>query len=337
MGASGTGDAGLVERDAARQALAKARADAALGRGRTVLAYGEAGIGKTSLLRAAFGPPAHPAAWRVLWGGCDALFSPRPLGPLFDMAAQLGAHVRAMLVREGQRSELFAALLEQLRSSMSPTALVFEDVHWADAATLDCIKFIGRRVEGVKALLVLSYRDDELDQRHPLRAVLGDLPAPQTVRIPLAPLTEAGVAELARRHGTMRHGLFESTRGNPFFVVESLRGDALPATVRDSVLARAARLRPSVRSVLDFVAIVPTRSEAALLEAVVGPSTDDLAAAVHSGLLLADGAHIRFRHELARIAVEQALSSPAAMSLHASALGGRTWRALVVLLSVVAW
>ena len=328
MSGSGTGDAGLVERDAAMQALAEARADAALGRGRTVLVYGEAGIGKTTLLSAAFGPAAEVpssaqdrrSGWRVIWGGCDALFSPRPLGPLFDMAPQFGERVRALLVREGQRGELFASLLEQLRAAVEPTALVFEDVHWADAATLDCIKFLGRRLEGTRAMMVLSYRDDELGERHPLRAVLGDLPAAQVVRIPLAALSEGGVAELARRHGTERPGLFTVTRGNPFFVTESLRGEALPATVRDAVLARAARLAPAVRSLLDLVAIVPSRVETWLLQQVAAPSDDEIAAAIHSGLLQVQGTCVGFRHELARMALEQALPAPVAAGLHARVL-----------------
>lgn len=310
----------LVEREPALRALAEALDAAARGNGRTVLVYGEAGIGKTTLLRTALAPPAGLRGWRVLWGGCEALFSPRPLGPLFDMAPALGERLQALLVREGQRSELFAALLEQLRHAAEPMALVFEDVHWADAATLDCIKFLGRRLDGLRALLVLSYRDDELGERHPLRAVLGDLPAAQVRRIPLDALSEAGVAELARRHGVERQGLFAATQGNPFFVTESLHGPGLPTTVRDAVLARAARLAPAVRALLDLAAIVPSRVESWLLQAVAAPPADDLAAALDSGLLQAEGDCLAFRHELARLAIEQALSPPVAAQLHARVL-----------------
>ena len=241
MSGIGAEDPDLIEREPALRTLAQARADVAQGRGRAVLVYGEAGIGKTSLLRTGLGRPLGCAStaprdidlrWNVLGAGCDALFSPRPLGPLFDMAPGLGERVRALLFRDGPRNEFLSVLLEQLRSAAQPTALVFEDVHWADAATLDCIKFLGRRLESTRVLLILSYRDDELGDRHPLRTVLGDLPAAQVVRIPLTALSEDGVAELARRHGLVRRGLFGTTRGNPFFVIESLNGDVLPATVR---------------------------------------------------------------------------------------------------------
>ncbi|MGM9490453.1 ATP-binding protein [Ideonella sp. YS5] len=321
MRGDGTATSELVEREPALRALAEAVQEAAQGSGRTVLVYGEAGIGKTSLLRAALDPASGLRGWRVLWGGCEALFSPRPLGPLFDMAPELGERLRGLLVREGQRSELFAALLEQLRSAPEPLALVFEDVHWADAATLDCIKFLGRRLEGQRALLVLSYRDDELGERHPLRAVLGDLPPAQVRRIPLDVLSEAGVAELARRHGVERVGLFAATQGNPFFVTESLHGTGLPTTVRDAVLARASRLPPAVRSLVDLVAIVPSRMEGWLLQAVAHPPPEDLLAALHSGLLQPQGDCLAFRHELARQALEQALFAPVAAQLHARVLG----------------
>ena len=215
MSGIGAEDPDLIEREPALRTLAQARADVAQGRGRAVLVYGEAGIGKTSLLRTGLGRPLGCAStasrdidlrWNVLWGGCDALFSPRPFGPLFDMAPGLGERVRALLFRDGPRNEFLSVLLEQLRSAAQPTALVFEDVHWADAATLDCIKFLGRRLESTRVLLILSYRDDELGDRHPLRTVLGDLPAAQVVRIPLTAPSEDMVLNRApawsRRHAS---------------------------------------------------------------------------------------------------------------------------------------
>ncbi len=166
------------------------------------------------------------------------------------MAARLPETVRGLLAVDARSGTIFSAVLAELQRR--PAIVVFEDVHWADEATLDLLRFLGRRVARTAALLVLTYRDDELGPRHPLRTVLGDLPVDRR-RIALPPLSEQAavrllvdgraidVAELHRRSG-----------GNPFFVTESLAGAGagVPATVRDAVLARAARLAPAAHAVL---------------------------------------------------------------------------------------
>ncbi len=307
----------LIERDQALQLLQGALDVAGHGSGRTALVCGEAGIGKTSLVTQLV---AMQRDARVLWGGCEALFSPRPLGPLYDMAGALGAPLRAMLGIEGRRIELFAAFLAELQEAPGTTIIVLEDLHWADAATLDLVKFLARRIQRVRALMVLSYRDDEIGDRHPLKLVLGDLPADAVVRVRLLPLSEQGVAELARQSSRPAEGIYAATGGNPFFVTEALRADGLPATVRDAVLARAARQPPEVRALLDLAAIVPARIEAGIVETVLAPAPADINAALASGLLRTDGRAYAFRHELARIAVEEALPTPLAATLHARVL-----------------
>ena len=236
----------LIERGQALDLLREALDAAAHGCGRTALVCGEAGIGKTSLVTELVS--AHHDG-NVLWGGCEALFSPRPLGPLYDMAPSLGERVKSMLGLDGGRVELFATFLAGLQEAAGTTVVVLEDLHWADAATLDLVKFLARRIQRVRALLVLSYRDDELDERHPLQMVLGDLPANAVVRVPLPPLSEAGVDALARQSNRSAEGIFAATGGNPFFVTEALRAEGLPATVRDAVIARAARASTASRTV----------------------------------------------------------------------------------------
>jgi len=307
----------LIERRHALQLLQGAFAQAEQGAGRTALVCGEAGIGKTSLVMQLVS--GHPEA-RVLWGGCEALFSPRPLGPLYDMAGALGTKLQAMLGLEGQRAELFSALLANLHESRGTTVMVLEDLHWADAATLDMAKFLARRIQRTRTLLVLTFRDDELGEQHPLRFVLGDVPADSVVRLPLLPLSESGVAELARQSSRSAEGLFSVTGGNPFFVTEALRAEGLPATVRDAVLARAARQPAPVRALLDLAAIVPARIAIGLVDRVLAPSQEVVSAALASGLLAADGRSYAYRHELARIAIEQALPGPRAAALHAKLL-----------------
>jgi DNA-binding CsgD family transcriptional regulator len=306
----------LLERESALQSLADAFAEAHAGRGRTVLVGGEAGIGKTSLV-AEFAASQSNA--RVLWGGCEALFSPRPLGPLYDIAPGIDVSITELLGRAGGRPELFAAVLAGLQCDRV-TILIIEDVHWADAATLDLIKFLARRIPRANVLLVLTFRDDEIDAQHPLRLVLGDLPSAQVTRIALLPLSSDAVESLAHAADRASIGLYELTHGNPFFVSEILHAGGLSATLRDAVLSRAFRHPDNVRAVLELVAIVPSRAERKLIDAILAPAPNAISAALSSGLLAADGDCYAFRHELARIAVADAIAKPRAQTLHAQVL-----------------
>ena len=194
------GGAGVLERSGQLSALGGALAAvAASGPGRVVLVAGEAGVGKTALLRR-FCAGVNGSA-RVLWAGCDPLFTPRPLGPVVDLAGVLGGEVAACAGDGARPYDVALALLRELEAG--PSVLVLEDVHWADEATLDVIRLAGRRVGDVPALLVLSYRDDELERSHPLRIVLGDLPGSDRVtRLELAGLSPQAVAELAGRRAS---------------------------------------------------------------------------------------------------------------------------------------
>jgi DNA-binding CsgD family transcriptional regulator/tetratricopeptide (TPR) repeat protein len=309
----------LIERDYPLQRLHDAVERAEQGQGHIVLISGEAGIGKTALTRRLVRDRTGEGD-RVLWGSCEALFSPRPLGPIYDMAAEFDADVQGMLGADGPRARLFTAILTDLQQSPRTTLVILEDLHWADTATLDLVKYLARRIQPLHAVLLLTYRDDEIGDRHPLRTVFGDLPADAAIRVPLQPLTEEGVAQMARQSGCTEDGIFTTTGGNPFFVTEILRSDGVPATVRDAVLARAARQPPEVRALLDLVAIVPARAEIAMVDAVLAPTADVISEALASGLLtVADGAYA-YRHELARMAMENAMPSPVAASLHARVL-----------------
>src|SRR5687768_4596496 len=164
----------LLERDQPLQALAGARTRAAAGAGSIALVSGEAGIGKTSLV-ARFTDSLGADA-EVEYGRCDSLFTPRVLGPAHDIAARRGGALAERLESGASRAAIFAAFLADVRRARPGSVVVFEDVHWADEATLDLIKYLGRRIGETRTLLVLTYRDDELSARHPLRLVLGELP-----------------------------------------------------------------------------------------------------------------------------------------------------------------
>ncbi|HLO30984.1 MAG TPA: AAA family ATPase [Anaerolineales bacterium] len=310
----------LLERESYLQQLGLTLQEAMAGHGRVVLVSGEAGIGKTSLID--HFTSAQADSVRILWGACDSLFTPRPLGPLHDIATQLKGELPALLHSEANQLSIFSACLVEMQRL--PGILVFEDVHWADEATLDLIKFLGRRIQLTKSLLILSYRDDDLSASHPLRLVLGELPRSATLRLALSSLSQASVLELARatKQDEQADDLYATTGGNPFFVTEVLEseGTSVPATVRDAVLARAARLSPAARAVLDAACVVPGRVETWLLKSILLSLPAALEECVERGMLRTDGNSLSFRHELARRALEDSLSTSRRQALHREVL-----------------
>ncbi|WIG55759.1 MAG: hypothetical protein OJF61_001547 [Rhodanobacteraceae bacterium] len=309
----------LVERDAALRQLHDCLRKAGRGSGHVALIAGEAGIGKTSLLRALAALETNVALW---WGGCDALQTPHPLAPLHDIARSNKTGFDDLLAGGGDRIALFEAVLASLARGPRPVLLVIEDVHWADAATLDLLKFLGRRIERTSCLLAVSFRDDEVGAAHPLRRLMGELPAGAVTRIELARLTPAGVEMLARRALRSAEGIYPATLGNPFFVTELLRhgGDGTPHGVQDLVLSRFARLSRGAQDVVRLASIVPAKIESWLVQDLLAPGAATLEECLDSGLLLATGDALAFRHELARAAIESALPAPVARTLHARVL-----------------
>lgn len=118
--------------------------------GRFVLVGGEAGAGKTSLVRSF----CARQSVRVLFGTCDALAAPHPLAPFLDIA---GGHLQQAISRGGRPYEVVIGLQDELRSNR-PSILVLEDLHWGDEATLDVVRLLVRRLETVLALVIGTYR-----------------------------------------------------------------------------------------------------------------------------------------------------------------------------------
>jgi DNA-binding CsgD family transcriptional regulator/tetratricopeptide (TPR) repeat protein len=311
----------LIERDGPLETLHGAAARAAEGRGGILILGREAGIGKTSLLRefARRVGKRH----RVLWGGCEALFTPRPLGPLQDMARDLDPQVAELLEQAAAPRRLLPVLLSALQDASDTSVLIFEDVHWADHATLDLVKYLGRRIPLLRALLVLSVRSDEIGPDHPLAQVFGDLPVEATTRLSLPPLSPEAIASLARQAGHSGVDLHRITAGNPFFVTELLAGSEaapgrIPVSVRDAVWARLARRPAREREVLEIMSIVPDSVEPWLIRALLGSGADGAAGnCVARGLLVRDAqGALTFRHELARLATLERLTPSEQQSLH---------------------
>lgn len=307
----------LLERDVYLQRLTDSLALAGSGRGQLIFLAGEAGIGKTVLTRA-FLESAEPSA-RVLVGYCDPLSTPRPLGPLIDFASSLDPAFARLLSASPPRHQVFTEFLRLLSESRRPTILLIEDVHWADEATLDLLRFLGRRIELTSTLLLATFRNDEVGTQHPLRLVLGDLAtSPAADRMTLPRLSRNAVGQLAADHQIDVDELYRLTDGNPFFVTEVLAaGDVrVPQTVRDAVLARAGRLSSEARTVLDIAAVIGFSSEGWLLHALAGHEIRGIDECFASGMLERVEAGCAFRHEIARETILETISNPRRIELN---------------------
>lgn len=305
----------LLERDDVLRDLRALAERTRHGHGHVALLRGEAGIGKTALASALV--EALPPDTRVLWGSCDDLLAPRPLGPLWDMAAREPDLMEA-LRRDDQRL-VRQAVLDVFTRSHRPTVAVFEDVHWADGATLDLLTLVGRRIARTRTMPVLTFR--EVPPDHPLNVVLGDLPSERVCGIRLQPLSRDAVATMAGDQdvGSWVH---DQTDGNPFLVSSLLSnpGASVPGGVSDLVGSLVARLTGKAERLVQLVSVVPGRAELALLDEVDPELARALPTAEHLGLLRMEGRAVAFRHELARTAVEDALTESLRRELHLQVL-----------------
>lgn len=310
----------LLERHAEIERLEQSLASARNGSGRSVLVSGEAGIGKTTLVRTFL--ETHDDSAEFLFGVCDDLSTPRPLSPIWDMSRHDASIAEALAL--GNRRAVHEEILDRLRRSLRPTVLVIEDGHWADEASLDLIRHVGRRIHDTHGLLVVTYREDEVDPGHPLRPVLGDLPAGSTERISLAPLSRSAVDLMAGDiDSDLAESIYGSTGGNPFFLTEMLAygGSDMPVSIIDSVLGRVARLSTAASSLVEQLSVVPGQVELSLVEDLVGDWVTGVDEAERQAILELSGTHVMFRHELARRAVEQSLSAGRRRELHGRVLG----------------
>src|SRR6202011_5830241 len=310
----------LLERQEQLEELNRCFREARAATGKLVLIAGEAGLGKSSLVERFVSE--HRGDARALWGACDGLSTPRALAPVHEIAAQTSALSGRGTRDDESRDWLFRLLLEELARPEHVCVVVLEDLHWADAATLDFLRFIGRRIQRTRAVFVATYRDNELSADHPVRLTLGALPGHYVVRMRLAPLSLAAVEVLARESSRDAALLHHVTGGNPFFVREVLasRDEVVPETVRDAVVARLARCLPATRELSELVAISPGRTETWLVESLLGPRPTALDEAGTRGLLEVQTDSIAFRHELTRLAVLGTIQPERARALHGHVL-----------------
>jgi DNA-binding CsgD family transcriptional regulator len=310
-------DGSLVEREAALAALSHALDETRTGRGRLVIVRGEAGIGKTALVRA-FLEGIHSGI-RVAKGSCDGFATPRPFAPLEDMVPTMGRALAEML--EGGAHGSIARWLRERLSRMGPWVLVVEDIQWADDATLALLVYLARRLEGLSSLVLITCRDDEA-LAPPVEQTLGSLAAVSgVVQLPLARLSRQGVAELAAGSSLDVDELARLTSGNPLFIGEVLRsgGGQVPVSIRDAIRARLNRLGGRARRGLEAAAVAGAHPEPWLVAALAGEDVLGVDECVRGGLLVKTDVLV-FHHELTRMVVMDELPVVRAIALHRRAL-----------------
>ena len=306
----------LTERERERDQLAVRQADARAGRGGAVLVCGESGAGKTTFVETFVAGLSDGT--RVLWGSCDPLSTPRPLGPLHDLAPRFDDATRGQLSHSAQPYDIFAALFDELRRT--PTILVLDDLQWADQGTIDLYRFLLRRPQ-TQLLTIGILRDDEVSVSHPLRGLLGDVARSahaQTVTLP--PLTVEAIATLVGERDVDPVWLHRVTGGNAFFVCEMLDHDCsdtsdLPTTVRDAILARTADLGVAEWDLLNLLTCAPGAIADQLLTGLE-VTLPALRALDQAKLIRRDARGVAFRHDLCRRAVASVIPPGAEPGLH---------------------
>lgn len=298
----------LVERERFLNVLQSQFENVSRGEGHCVFISGEAGIGKTSLT-SAFCRAVKDTA-RIYHGTCDALFTPRPLAPLYDIMLQLRHDFSEKHYDVTDRTAFFTSVFHELRNQREASVVVFEDVHWADDATLDFIKFLARRITQLRALCIFTYRDDEIHYGHHLRNTLGQLNRDSFTRIQLPPLSREAVDKMAAERGYRGEDVYSISGGNPFYVTEILASysPGIPDNIRDSVLSVYNKLEEKAKLVWQILSVLPTPFEVNYLEKMDPDYADIIENCLLSKILVVDHGMISFKHELFRRTIEASLS-----------------------------
>jgi DNA-binding CsgD family transcriptional regulator len=279
---------------------------AASGTPQVLLVGGDAGIGKTTLVKTVT-DEAGDRGFRVLVGHCLDIDDGVGLRPVHEALRLAGA------VREGATVDELGQLVGRLVTD-HPVLLVLEDMHWADRSTIDFATAIARTTRG-PLCLVLTYRTDEIGTRHPFRQALVDIGRSEGARrVDLSALGRDDIAGLVlARTGTqdraLARALHERSEGNPLYAEELIAAgaDRLPEQLSDLLLARIDALSESTRGVLRLASAHGSRLWPELLGEADGLDTTTLdhalREAVDANVLRRAGEHLEFRHGLLREAV----------------------------------
>lgn len=291
------------------------------GEGHCLFLAGEAGIGKTALTKAFYNKIKKRCTFYQ--GTCDALFTPRPLAPLYDILLQLDSRPPENNNATVDSGSLFAQVFQLLKNQNEISFLVFEDIHWADEATLDFIRFLGRRINQLNCLFILTYRDNEIRLNHPLLQVMGQLNPDSFTRLQLQPLSKSAVEKMAEEKGYKGEDVYSISGGNPFYVNEILASysTGVPDNIRDSILSSYNRLDENTKHVWQIISVLPTGFEINYLEKMEPGYADSIHNCLAQKILVPKEGFIYFKHELFRRTIESSLSPLLRIDLNKRILG----------------
>ncbi|MEP3046435.1 MAG: AAA family ATPase [Roseibium sp.] len=288
----------FLEREASLQQLHELYASVQLTGGKIVFVSGEAGLGKSTLIARFL--ESLDGRSRSAMGLCDPLHTPRPLGPVRDLALQFFGPNAG----QSDEQEFFDRFVQKLEALDASAVLVIEDLHWVDERTLDWLKFIGRRLAALPVLLVCSYRDDEVDASHSLRSALGNIHSGSKVQIPLSPLSISAVRQIDSCASLSPEKMLEVTGGNPFFLTEiassPVADGEIPYSVSDAVNARLNQLPDTAIKFIEIAScwpgVIPPKSFLTL----PGVMQTGIESALRRRFLVTVEGGFKFRHELVR-------------------------------------
>lgn len=298
----------LIEREQDFRLLEDIYKQVKAGEGHAVFINGESGIGKTSLLKEF--RRRIDSDKNIFIGTCDALFTPRPLAPLYDIAWQMMGTEWTGLSDVSKRGELFTKFFQVLSCRTETTVIIFEDIHWADEASFDFIKFFARRIDTVKCLFIITHRNDECPSIHLLRNVMGQLAPDTFTRLPLKPLSKRAVEKLATERGYNGEDVYSISGGNPFYVNEILAWYSMgvPVNIKDSILSIFNSIDEHLKELWAMLSIVPTGLETKYLRQLDESSIQTFENCFSSGILVLKDEAVGFKHELYRRTIEETLS-----------------------------
>jgi DNA-binding CsgD family transcriptional regulator len=280
----------------------------AAGEGHCIFVSGEAGIGKTSLVKAFCKELKNRC--NIYQGSCDALFTPRPLAPLYDILLQMRNDLPEPGSEGTDRTVFFTRFIQELNNQKDACLIVFEDIHWADEATLDFIKFLARRITQLRCLFILTYRGEEIHSNHPLRNLLGQLNPDSFTRLQLPPLSRQAVEKLAGEKGYNGEDVYSISGGNPFYVNEILASysTGVPDNIKDSILSVYNRNDGITKQIWEILSVLPTGFEVKYLERLEPSYAAALEKCLDLRILVPKEGLISFKHELYRRTIESSLS-----------------------------